>query len=380
MGQFANIVGYAWRKYVNPGDPSSGKHNPKKTDIEPLGSALDVKFDDVDSRISALVSGIQRKANIDVAVFTNVNISTGLEAGDVVNGVALIAGMRVCLMAQSSGATITITSGPYTFTNSPTNGPRIVQASGAAPRSTDMDGPTEFRGAYFFSRDGTVGKGSKFVCLVTGDVTVDTTPVMFALDEELDTSTPGAIDALRAGTTVASAASLDLSAATGDTIYISDAAEAIEQITGLSANVKRTLVALVDGLVIRASANILLRGGYDLLLSANDALTVVSKGGGVVQAVLGETGPQIVRPADFDQPGIYVDPTDIVIDPKVFGDDDDVVHMPDRRIEPADLNDAGVYVDPTDILIETAADKAIAELIESGSGSGGGGGGWGPAY
>jgi hypothetical protein len=65
---------------------------------------------------------------VRVVAFANVDISTGLEAGDAVNGVTLVAGDRVLLAAQ---------------TDASENGVYVASASGAATRATDMDASGE---------------------------------------------------------------------------------------------------------------------------------------------------------------------------------------------------------------------------------------------
>ena len=78
--------------------------------------------------VDAVSEGLHVHEAAKVYVGTNISISTNLEAGDVIDGVTLTAGMRVLVNGQTTQSE---------------NGIYVVQSSGAAIRATDFDTPTE---------------------------------------------------------------------------------------------------------------------------------------------------------------------------------------------------------------------------------------------
>ncbi len=103
------------------------------------------------------------KRAVDACTTGNVTISTALNAGDVVDGVTLAAGMRVLVPYQTAGSQ---------------NG---IYDVGATPvRSYDMDEGLEARGALVLVVAGTVNGGKLFKNTNTGTVTIDSTALTFA--------------------------------------------------------------------------------------------------------------------------------------------------------------------------------------------------------
>jgi hypothetical protein len=91
--------------------------------------------------VDAVSEGLHIHAAADAYVASNVDISTALEAGDVVDGVTLTAGMRVLVNGQ---------------TNQAQNGIYVVQSTGAALRASDFDTALEVAsGDFIFVSGGT---------------------------------------------------------------------------------------------------------------------------------------------------------------------------------------------------------------------------------
>ena len=78
--------------------------------------------------VDAVAQGLNVHASCIAATTGNVDLSNALEAGDVIDGVTLVAGDRVLVKNQSTASQ---------------NGIYVVQATGAAVRATDFDTPTE---------------------------------------------------------------------------------------------------------------------------------------------------------------------------------------------------------------------------------------------
>jgi hypothetical protein len=116
--------------------------------------------------VDAARQGLDVKQSVRVASTANVAISTGLEAGDVIDGVTLVAGDRVLLKNQ---------------TTTSENGIYVAVASGAASRSSDANGTADIgelkSGTFAFVEEGTVNFDSGFVVSTDGTITVGTTGI-----------------------------------------------------------------------------------------------------------------------------------------------------------------------------------------------------------
>ena len=91
--------------------------------------------------VDAVSEGLHVHAAARVYVALNIDLSTALEAGDVIDGVTLAEGNRVLVNGQTTQSQ---------------NGVYVVQASGAAVRATDFDTPSEVKsGDFIFVSAGT---------------------------------------------------------------------------------------------------------------------------------------------------------------------------------------------------------------------------------
>jgi hypothetical protein len=126
--------------------------------------------------VDAVAQGLNVHAAAVAATTSNVDLSTALEAGDVVDGVTLVAGNRILVKSQSTTSQ---------------NGVYVVQASGAAVRASDFDTPTEIvPGDFIFVAEGTLYSNTGWVQteVVT---TVGTSPIVFEQFSGAGTYTAG---------------------------------------------------------------------------------------------------------------------------------------------------------------------------------------------
>jgi hypothetical protein len=115
--------------------------------------------------VDSVAEGLHIHASAVAATTGNIDLSTDLENGDVLDGVTLATGNRVLVKNQ---------------TNAAQNGIYVVQASGAAVRATDFDAPAEVDGGDFiFVTGGTVNDNTGWVQTSTGVVTIGTDPIVF---------------------------------------------------------------------------------------------------------------------------------------------------------------------------------------------------------
>jgi hypothetical protein len=108
--------------------------------------------------VDAARAGLDVKQSVRVATTEEINLSTSAEAGDVIDGVTLVAGNRILVKNQ----TLAYNNGIY-----------VVQETGALVRSTDMDsgGPIEVSGGTFtFVEEGSVNADSGWVVSSNGNI------------------------------------------------------------------------------------------------------------------------------------------------------------------------------------------------------------------
>jgi hypothetical protein len=119
--------------------------------------------------VGSQTPGLDIRTNVRAASTGNINISSGLVNGTMIDSnVTLVTGDRVLLKNQSTASQ---------------NGVYIVAASGAASRATDFDAVSASEvanGALFFVSAGLANKGKAFVLTTTGTITIGTTGLTFS--------------------------------------------------------------------------------------------------------------------------------------------------------------------------------------------------------
>ena len=129
------------------------------------------------SYVNSVVEGLHIHESAVAATTANISISNDLQAGDVIDGVTLVAGNRVLVKNQNTASE---------------NGIYVVQASGAAIRAADFDQPTEVDGGDFiFVTGGTINDNTGWVQTSTGVATIGTDPIYFTQFSGSGTFTAG---------------------------------------------------------------------------------------------------------------------------------------------------------------------------------------------
>ena len=117
--------------------------------------------------VDAARSGLDVKQSVRVASVAPVAIATALEAGDVIDGVTLVAGDRVLLKDQSTASE----NGIYVA---------VASAAGAASRAPDADTSAEVTtGMFTFVSEGTVNADNGYVLTTDDPITLGTTNLTF---------------------------------------------------------------------------------------------------------------------------------------------------------------------------------------------------------
>lgn len=119
--------------------------------------------------VDAIKQNLDIKDSVHLASTSNVSLtsgSSGLEAGDTIDGTALVAGDRVLLKNQ---------------TNAAENGIYVAVASGGNPaRATDANSNDKVNaGMFVFVEEGTVNADNGFVLTTNGAINLDTTDLVF---------------------------------------------------------------------------------------------------------------------------------------------------------------------------------------------------------
>jgi hypothetical protein len=114
--------------------------------------------------VDNLVTGLRTRVIARVASTANVVIATGLENGDVIDGVTLATGNRVLLKNQ----TTTSQNGLYT-----------VVASGSASRDTEFDIISEIAGQLILVSEGTSNADLMFLCTTDTSATLGSSAITY---------------------------------------------------------------------------------------------------------------------------------------------------------------------------------------------------------
>ena len=116
--------------------------------------------------VDAARQGLDVKQSVRVATTAPINIASDLAAGQVIDGVTLVAGNRVLVKDQSTATE---------------NGIYVAVASGAASRSSDANGTADTGelkpGTFTFVEEGSTHSDKGFVVSTNGTITIDSTSI-----------------------------------------------------------------------------------------------------------------------------------------------------------------------------------------------------------
>jgi hypothetical protein len=126
------------------------------------------------SYVDQAVAGLRTRTIAECASTANVVISSALEAGDVIDGVTLVAGDRVLLKDQSTATE---------------NGLYLAVASGAASRDPEHDTIAELSGGMVVVNQGSVNDNKIFLCTTDTDATLGSTSITYTVITPSNTGT-----------------------------------------------------------------------------------------------------------------------------------------------------------------------------------------------
>ncbi len=134
------------------------------------------------SYVDQAVAGLRTRVIAECASTANVNISNGLEAGDAIDGVTLVAGDRVLLKDQSTASE---------------NGLYLAVSSGAASRDPEHDTIAELSGGMIVVNQGSVNDNKIFLCTTDNTGSVGSTSITYTV---ITPSNSGTVTSIVAGT------------------------------------------------------------------------------------------------------------------------------------------------------------------------------------
>ena len=110
------------------------------------------------------VAGLRTRTIAECATTANVNLSNGLEAGDSIDGITLVAGDRVLVKDQSTASE---------------NGLYLAVSSGAASRDPEHDSIAELSGGMVVVNQGTANDNKIFLCTTDSTGSIGSTSITY---------------------------------------------------------------------------------------------------------------------------------------------------------------------------------------------------------
>ena len=126
------------------------------------------------SYVDQAVAGLRTRTIAECATTSNVNLSNGLEAGDSIDGVTLVAGDRVLVKDQSTASE---------------NGLYLAVSSGASSRDPEHDSIAELSGGMVVVNQGSTNDNKIFLCTTDNTGSVGSTSITYTVVTPSNTGT-----------------------------------------------------------------------------------------------------------------------------------------------------------------------------------------------
>ena len=138
----------------------------------------------IKSYVDNAVAGLRTRIIAEVATTASVNLSNGLEAGDTIDGVTLVAGDRVLVKDQSTATE---------------NGLYLAVSSGAASRDPEHDTIAELSGGMVVVNQGSTNDNKIFLCTTDSDGSLGSTNITYTQVTPSNTGTVTSIGITQSG-------------------------------------------------------------------------------------------------------------------------------------------------------------------------------------
>jgi len=165
-------------KTLGAGNSLSADLNANSNKITGLATPTNATDAATKGYVDSTAIGLDVKLSVRVATTANINLTTDLENGDVLDGVTLATGNRVLVKNQ---------------TDQTQNGIYVVASSGAASRSEDANSDAEVTaGLFTFVEEGTTNGNTGYVLTSDNPITLGSTNLVFSQFSGVGTFTAGA--------------------------------------------------------------------------------------------------------------------------------------------------------------------------------------------
>ena len=138
----------------------------------------------IKSYVDDAVAGLRTRIIAECATTANVNLTNGLEAGDTIDGVTLVAGDRVLVKDQSTATE---------------NGLYLAVSSGSASRDPEHDTIAELSGGMVVVNQGTANDNKIFLCTTDSDGSIGSTNITYVVITPSNTGTVESIGLTQSG-------------------------------------------------------------------------------------------------------------------------------------------------------------------------------------
>ena len=138
------------------------------------------------SYVDQAIAGLRNRTVAECASTANVNLSNGLEAGDTIDGVTLVAGDRV-LIKNNSTAT---ENGLYLA---------VASGAGAASRDPEHDTIAELSGGMITVSSGSQNDNKIFLCTTDSDGSIGSTNIVYTQVTPSNTGTVESVGITQSG-------------------------------------------------------------------------------------------------------------------------------------------------------------------------------------
>lgn len=139
----------------------------------------------IKSYVDDAVAGLRTRIIAECATTANVNLTNGLEAGDTIDGVTLVAGDRVLVKDQSDATE---------------NGLYLAVSSGASSRDPEHDTIAELSGGMVVVNQGTANDNKIFLCTTDSDGSIGSTNITYVVVTPSNTGTVTSVGLTQSGT------------------------------------------------------------------------------------------------------------------------------------------------------------------------------------
>ena len=139
----------------------------------------------IKSYVDDAVAGLRTRIIAECATTANVNLTNGLEAGDTIDGVTLVAGDRVLVKDQSTATE---------------NGLYLAVSSGASSRDPEHDTIAELSGGMVVVNQGSTNDNKIFLCTTDSDGSIGSTNITYVVVTPSNTGTVTSVGLTQSGT------------------------------------------------------------------------------------------------------------------------------------------------------------------------------------